>query len=227
MLPAPDALECTLPEGTVCLVTDDGTETPIRLAQALTARDWRVVLLRFPPTLVEAPARDLPDGVGCVTLDDARETTLAAQLAAVTAAHGPIGGFIHLNPVGNGELFSAREETLLKAVFFLAKHLKTALNQAATQGRAPFVTVTRLDGALGLDSAEAGAISGGLCGLTKTLALEWPAVFCRVVDISPTFAAAQTVRALLAELHDPNRRLVEVGYGAQGRATIVIQTERL
>ena len=103
----------------------------------------------------------------------------------------------------------------------MAKHLKSTLAEAARDGRACFVTVTRMDGVLGLGStSNYAAVDGGFSGLVKTLSLEWPDVHCRAVDVSPDLDADQTVQAIIAELHDPNRLLVEVGYGEYGRVTL-------
>jgi hypothetical protein len=141
------------------------------------------------------------------------EEHLQQQLAAI----GPVGAFIHLNP----SLTDAEgAKAVVKHVFFLAKHLQGSLNAAASTGRSCFMTVTRLDGEFGLGGGEFEAISGGLFGLVKTLNLEWPQVFCRAVDLAPDLDPGQAVQHILAELHDPNRLIVEVGYGAQGRTTL-------
>ena len=85
------------------------------------------------------------------------------------------------------------------------------------------MTVTRLDGEFGLsDRADFTPINGGLFGLVKTLNLEWEAVFCRAVDLSPTLDTEQVVRNILAELHDPNRLITEVGYTENERSTLAV-----
>ncbi|MGB3652649.1 MAG: hypothetical protein WBA41_15720, partial [Rivularia sp. (in: cyanobacteria)] len=68
---------------------------------------------------------------------------------------------------------------------------------------------------------ELSAITGGLFGLTKSLRWEWQSVFCRAVDLKPDLDITTATQHILAELHDPNRLLVEVGYGARGRNTVV------
>ena len=89
-----------------------------------------------------------------------------------------------------------------------------------------FWTVARLDGALGLSrDLDFNPIAGGLFGLTKTLNLEWPQVFCRAIDLHPGIAPDQVAQYVLAELHDPNRLIAEVGYGTQGRVTLVADQE--
>ncbi len=192
-LPAPDFLEVKLPEGHVCLVNDDGTPLTAALMDALTMRGWRVVLW--------SPASD------------------PARVAAILETHGPVAAFIHLNPPDDSVLFSAADEARLKQVFLLAGRLKTALTESAQRGWAAWLTVTRLDGALGL-TGSGSPVAGGFFGLTKTLALEWPDVHCRTVDLAPDLPVERAVACVLAELHDPNRRLVEVGWSMAGRVTI-------
>ncbi len=215
----PDFLAYTLPASHVCLLTDDGTETTTHLAQSLLERGWRVVVLSFPPSVVATQAA-LPAGVERVSLENLDEDHLVERITAtstaLSASVGPIGSFIHLHPP------QADSATILKQVFFIAKHLKASLNDAAQQHtRASFITVTSMDGALGLDGEiPFNSIDGGLAGLTKTLNLEWTKVFCRAIDLHPGFTPDQAAAYVLAELHDPNRLITEVGYGNQGRVTL-------
>jgi len=64
-------------------------------------------------------------------------------------------------------------------------------------------------------------IEGGLFGLTKSLNLEWTRVFCRALDVADGLSAETASRAILGELSDPNRLIVEVGIGTGGRVTLV------
>jgi len=91
-------------------------------------------------------------------------------------------------------------------------------------GFTAFVTTARLDGMLGAgDGPNTGVIAGGLFGLAKTLNLEWPSVFCRGVDLAVGLSDTAAADALMAELHDPNRLIVEVGVGPQGRHTLLAE----
>ena len=224
-LPEPDSLDFTLPDKHIVLLTDDGSLTTSKLAQSLTDRDWKVVVLSFPQSLI-AEQPPLPKGVSRIVLNNLSEEHLKQQLAAITANYGFVGAFIHLNPaIGTGPNHGIRfldlEKALLKQVFLIAKHLKPSLNQAARQGRSCFMTVARLDGAFGLaQNMNFGAIGAGLFGLTKTLNLEWKSVFCRGIDLSPDLNAERSAQYIMAELHDPNHYITEVGYSSQGRVTL-------
>ncbi len=224
-LPQPDFSEYHLPEGRVCLLSDDGTPTAAALARKLTGRGWKVVALGFPEGL--APNRaDLPEGVARVALADMSEEHLRQTLAAIAREHGPVGAFIHLNPpAGQSDgLFSEAQKEIVRHVFLLAKHLKEPLTQAPAGGHAAFVVVVRMDGEFGLGSqVDFDPVAGGLFGLAKTLNLEWESVFCRAIDLSPQIEAEQAARYIIAELFDPSRLVTEVGYSPNGRATLVVE----
>ncbi len=205
-------------------MTDDGGRLSLRLAEAFQAWGWSVVLLRFPPSVVPAtPGRTLPGGVSAVTFDTLEPEAFHRQLETLAQQHDPVGAFIHLHPRWGApdELYGDPARSLLKAVFMTATHLGPALKEAATEGRSLFAAVTRMDGASGLaEDADFDPLGGGFSGLVKTLRLEWSSVFCRAMDIDPTYAVDRAAEVVLDELQDPNRRLVEVGWRAEERVML-------
>jgi acyl transferase domain-containing protein len=219
----PDFLELALPEGHVLIITADGSQTTVEVVQTMQAQGWKVVALHLPSSLIQEKG-DWPANIVRVHLANLNEGHLEQQLSKIEHQFGPIGGFIHLNPIQHSEeqqgfLFE-RERTILKHVFLIAKHLKPRLNRVQ-EGRSCFITVARLDGAFGLGPAPRfGAISAGLFGLVKSLYREWERVFCRALDFSPDMAADQVARCILAELHDPNKLLTEVGWTQKERSTL-------
>lgn len=161
------------------------------------------------------PETALPAGVARVTL--AAETAIELQLEAIAKQYGAIGISLYLQSPNQKEAAAQ-----LKQVFFLAKHLKHSLTEAAQTGRSCFLTVAHLDGALGLSGQQDfNPIAGGLLGLTKALRWEWSEVFCRAIDLSPDLAPDLAAQYIMAELHDPNRLIAEVAYGTKGRTTLV------
>jgi polyketide-type polyunsaturated fatty acid synthase PfaA len=226
-LPRPDFLEAQLAEGHICLITDDGSLTTTKLAYALIEQSWKVVVLSFPQSLVSEQL-PLPTGVTRVTLANMSEQHLQLLLQSVTTKHGPIGAFIHLHPQFTPEKpghisYPEAEKAILKQVFLMAKHLKATLNNAASlEGRTSFCTVAHLDGEFGLGhETNFSAIGAGLFGLTKSLRWEWPQVFFRAIDLNPTLDPHESAQYIVAELHDSNRYIGEVGYSDQGRVTLV------
>lgn len=219
-LPPPDRLDIAIPQNHICLLTDDGTNTTSALVAALQAMEWPIAVLSFPPSVMPERA-DLPDEVFRITLDNLEASHLEQQLQTLSKI-APIGALIHLHPhTGEALRISEREAAIVKSVFLLAKYLQPSLTQAAQTGRGFFITATRLDGQLGLTAPQVSPLAGGLFGLTKSLNLEWNAVFCRAIDLSPALAPDEAVRMLLAELRDPDLTITEVGCGPEGRFTLV------
>jgi acyl carrier protein len=226
-LPIPDILEANLPDGFIALLTNDGTPATGKLASALAERSWRVVVMNFPQTAVNALSK-LPVNIPQVTLPDLSETNLAQILKNIEAQYGRVGAFIHLNPHSEpapDQPFIENEKAIVKEVFMMAKHLKDSLSAAASAGRSYFMTVARLDGEFGLGNGSFGVISGGLFGLTKTLSHEWQSVYCRALDLLPQIDTDKVVQYIITELQDPNRLITEVAYGLRGRMTLVGENE--
>ncbi|WP_103546089.1 SDR family NAD(P)-dependent oxidoreductase [Streptomyces sp. SM1] len=106
----------------------------------------------------------------------------------------------------------------LRDSLLLAGTTQPLLERAAQDGRAAFVTVTRLDGHLGLtgDASVTRATLGGAFGLVKTLAIEAPTVFCRALDFAPALSPEACVELFLAEVHDAELELTQVGHSTDG-----------
>ncbi|TVR24703.1 MAG: beta-ketoacyl synthase, partial [Anaerolineaceae bacterium] len=224
-LPRPDFIAVDPPADGVCVLTDDGTPLTGMVAEGLSAKGWSVVVLSFPSDVVGRQSA-IPSHVARVTLSDMAEVRIEEALKTISDGHGHIAAFVHISPSShqlgaNGDLFVSAEKALVKHAFLLAKHLKRPLNDAAERGYALFMTVARLDGAFGTRDGRYGAVSGGLFGLTKTVNLEWAGVFCRALDVSAGLDDATAAAQIIAEMHDPNRVLVDVGLSQSGRVTIV------
>jgi NAD(P)-dependent dehydrogenase (short-subunit alcohol dehydrogenase family) len=221
-------LDFTFSENYIALLTDDGSLTTAKLAQSLTERGWKVIVLGFPPSMI-AKQTPLPEQITRIVLEDMSEEHLKQQLTAIANTYGSIGAFIHLNPLfvasqNEGIRYLEVEKAIIKHIFLIAKYLKKSLNQAAREGYGCFCTITHLDGAFGLTQKENfGAISAGLFGLTKSLNFEWEPVFCRAIDLSSNFDAEQSAQYIITELHDPNRLITEVGYSKHGRVTLTAE----
>lgn len=163
------------------------------------------------------PEVSLPEAINRVVIENS-EADLQQQLQAIASKYGSIAAMIYLHPqLPNRE----EEHSMLKQVFFLAKYLKSTLEKASQQGCSCFITVAHLDGELGTSGHGKSAITGGLFGLTKALRWEWPSVFCRAIDLGSDLDTSTSVKHIIAELHDPNRLIAEVGYSSKGRTTLV------
>jgi acyl transferase domain-containing protein/NAD(P)-dependent dehydrogenase (short-subunit alcohol dehydrogenase family) len=98
----------------------------------------------------------------------------------------------------------------------------SALRRAGRDGGAVLLTVSRLDGAFGLSGLDPDRepTDGGLAGLAKTAAHEWPEVGCRALDLAPGLPPDEAAAALVDELFLTGP--VEVGIGRAGRCTPVL-----
>jgi hypothetical protein len=232
-LAAPDILDFELPAGHICLISDDGSHISMELAASLRARGWRVVVVRYhlhhsQQALTHEERRVAFGDTPYVALTSDDEDYLHQQLGLIISSFGPVAAFMHVHPhfVATPQpsvTFEADSEGILRQVFMTAKYVHPTMTAAAklpASGiRACFMTVTQLDGGFGLyKERDIDVIAGGLSGLTKTLSLEWPQVFCRAVDLDPDINK-DTVRYILAELNDPNKRYTEVGWHKSGRVT--------
>jgi acyl transferase domain-containing protein/NAD(P)-dependent dehydrogenase (short-subunit alcohol dehydrogenase family) len=130
-------------------------------------------------------------------------------------APSELAGLILLSPVAGCE-----DRDLLRA-FRLMQIAGAGLNRVAEGGDALFVTVSRLNGGFGLSpgALPADPLSGGLAGLSKTAAHEWPKVHCKAIDLAEDWSSPEEATAALAEeiLRDGPR---EVGLSAGGLHTL-------
>ena len=113
-----------------------------------------------------------------------------------------LAGLIILAPavkLGKKEFWSDSSEIFLKKAFKLARTAGPALKAAGQTTGAAFMTVSRLDGAFGISGlkSDQDPVYGGLAGLAKTAAHEWPEVSCRALDAAAdwnhTVSVAQAI----------------------------------
>jgi acyl carrier protein len=220
-LPRPDYLDFTVDQDRPLLVTDDGTDLTTQFVSALIQKGWKVILWSFHESLIPAKKRDFPTEVIHVRQEEPTLDSLSDLLNEIRDQHGLISGFIHLHPLNfKDEVVPESEQGIIKQVFFLAGAIKGDLNTFHPDGRSLFLTLTRIDGQLGLKDHQHFQESSGLSGLVKTLHWEWPDVFCRAVDLDPQLEQEGQIEMLFDEIHDPDRGLVEVGVRLRDRVTI-------
>ncbi len=108
------------------------------------------------------------------------------------------------------------EQQLWKSVEWLQK-VGPTLRRNSQSAPTLFATVSRLDGHFGFESKRPleDPVSGGLAGLAKCAALEWPEVISRAFDISPDWTASHVAAAMFVTelLHQGP---VEVGVTPSG-----------
>jgi NAD(P)-dependent dehydrogenase (short-subunit alcohol dehydrogenase family) len=131
-----------------------------------------------------------------------------------------------------GLVLIAPERDTTDAILFQAfRWLKLTAPALRANGRAQgaaLLGVIRLDGAFGfseLDSANE-PLAGGLTGMIKTAACEWPEVCCKTVDLAPPITDPNTAAKILVE-ELLTRGPVEVGVTATARQTPTLEAAPL
>ncbi len=111
--------------------------------------------------------------------------------------------------------------------FKLLQQVEPALQKAAQTGKALFATVSRIDGHFGLNSNAQinDPLSGGLSGLCKTAALEWPEVCCKVIDLATGIDGLLTAEAITEEVLKENP--IEVGITHKGLLGLELVTKKI
>ncbi len=176
--------------------------TPISLADTVypERRVLSAVQTRFTPAAQLLLAKDRPVIItddGSVLSRKIADEIISWGIEAVVASVDELlsetfvirpSGMIILAPaVDRSNLDQDETDVLfLKKAFLLSRRFGKDMIDAATNGGALFASVTSLDGAFGLlRKGIERPVPGGLAGLVKTAAIEWPKVVCRAIDISP------------------------------------------
>jgi malonyl CoA-acyl carrier protein transacylase/NAD(P)-dependent dehydrogenase (short-subunit alcohol dehydrogenase family) len=215
-----------IPRDSLFLITDDERGISQGLAEEIRRLGGRVALMQMGEAIREA-------GEGNYTMDLNDAVSVARSVELVRQQHGNITGVIHLSPLKDGAHFEEmtfddwqirlRED--VKSLFYLAKAAGGDLNKAARAGGSWLVAATSMGHTLASDMGENGSSSpghGGIAGLVKTIAQEWPGVHSKVVDLDPTAPQSTLISYLLREMASRDGE-IEVGY--RGSRRIVLRTE--
>jgi acyl transferase domain-containing protein/NAD(P)-dependent dehydrogenase (short-subunit alcohol dehydrogenase family) len=111
-------------------------------------------------------------------------------------------------------------DKFLKDAFGLLKIASAGLRSSGRSGGSLFVTVSRMDGAFGLENCT-DPVSGGLAGFAKTAEKEWPEVHCKALDAAADWGNLDQVANAITEemfLDGP----VEVGLSPKQKVTLSI-----
>jgi NAD(P)-dependent dehydrogenase (short-subunit alcohol dehydrogenase family) len=117
-------------------------------------------------------------------------------------------------------------DRFLKTAFQLVQAVARDLNDTGEGSHTLLATITRLDGAFGFSGRDVNTPAmGGLAGLLKTAAIEWPGVCCRALDIDPAWNDLQGIAARVAEelLSPTPSESLEIGLTSDHRYTLALQ----
>ncbi len=202
-----------LPQGPVML-TDDQRGVAEAIAADLRTRGISSLMVRH-----GAKREKLASDSYATDLTDFR--AVKELIEALRHAHGPLGGIIHCLPLRDQSGKAAldpvrwRESVALhvKSLFSLLQNLGADIKTAAEKRAGCVVALTSMGGHFASDwvPEEFCPLDGGIAGIIKTLALEWPTVRCRVIDIEARSETTAVADSVLQELRAADSN-VEIGY---------------
>ena len=212
--------------GRVCIITDDETGIAAGIAEDLSRAGERALLLRHNPD-----TRIGDEDLFTTDLTDA--AAIETTVSMIRHKYGPIGAVIHLLPMrANGSAASCsfvewRELVQLdvRSLYALARAAEADLKQVGRAGGALLAVATGRGGDFGLHPSPATPPTHyGVADFTKTLALEFTSVLCKVVDLDATDPLVILQKKLIEELTCPDETL-QVGLPGDRRLTVVPQFE--
>ena len=189
-----------LAAGHAVVLTDDGTGVARLIAEKLRSEGRRVAIIAAQGT------SDSQQDLFVSTLDSAEEAERIAR--SIAESCGPIAAVIHLTPLSAQPEFDtldtaswwARLSSETRALFLLAKAFGGSLDHAGRNGGAAFLAATSMGGAFGSAAIDRPLLpsQGGIAGFMKCVAIEWPEVRVRAVDVD----GAEPVDALAGHILD-------------------------
>jgi acyl transferase domain-containing protein/NAD(P)H-dependent flavin oxidoreductase YrpB (nitropropane dioxygenase family)/NAD(P)-dependent dehydrogenase (short-subunit alcohol dehydrogenase family)/acyl carrier protein len=211
------------------LILDAGHDLGRALARQLLAEGYQVAVVREGRGVQELDA-------GAYSADFLSPESVKELLTLVSQRQGPPCAIVHLLSIIsepdfaaiNYDAWSGRLARGVKSLFYIAQTARNLLRNAAAESGAALIAATSMGGTF-LSDLPAGALPtfpdhgapdhGAIVGLIKTLALEWPEVRIKAVDLNLNDGADALSRHLFDELHAADG-LVEVGYRNGRRVTL-------
>ena len=148
-------------------------------------------------------------------------------LESIGRRHGSIHAIVHLLPLKSAPEFTSLnlpdQRRLIgrdiKSLFNLSKGAEKDLTRDEG-GKKQLIAVTGMGGAYWKSAGTCYAPThGGVAGFMKTVAVEWPQVQCKVIDLDPDQPSSTLGEKLRAEIAVDDGR-VQVGYLGERRVSV-------
>lgn len=218
------ASRASLAPGHVVVVTDDGRGVATVVADRLRRTGLRVAIV----SISEGP--DARPDVFQSPLDSVAEAERVTL--AIRGACGPISALVHLIPLASAAPFERLDEGSwrrlvdreTRALFLLVRALGTSLQDAAKRGGAACVAATCMGGTFGVGREGASRPSqGGVTGFLKCVAIEYPDVRVRTVDLPDGADLEILADRVLDELWTADAH-TEIGYANGERVALDLES---
>jgi NAD(P)-dependent dehydrogenase (short-subunit alcohol dehydrogenase family) len=210
--------------GHTVVLTDDGRGIAAIVADRLRSEGHRVAIVADRDSPDASPDRFVS------RLDSPEEAARVTR--AITEACGPVAGLMHLAPLAAAPPFDTLDATEwwhqlsreTRALFLLAQALGGSLDSAARNGGAAIIAVTSMGGTFGSRATDTmiSPSHGGVVGVTKCLAIEWPEVRVRAVDVDSSEPIAALAAQILDELSAVDSS-PEVSYVKGRRVAVTVE----
>jgi len=222
-------LTLPLPNGSVFLITDDQTGISVALAEELLSFGVKPVIVQSGNEL-----NKISENLFQADFDN--PNSLCELISAVRKI-GPIAGIIHLLPLKDVPDFTQMQlsdwrawlNRNVKSLFYLAQVAGEDLKEMAASSGAWITAATSFGG----NMAYGGTLKqscmpgqGGIIGLLNTIATEWPAVHCKVVDCRLKEHASVSASCLIREITAGDRH-IQVGYKDNQRYILSVDKDPL
>ncbi|MCI0535366.1 MAG: SDR family NAD(P)-dependent oxidoreductase [Verrucomicrobiales bacterium] len=205
----------SIPGDKVFVITDDERGVAGALAEVIRRHGGRTAIVRL-------SSEDVQTDQDIYTANLTDPAIAADLLAIIQRRQGPIAGIIHLLPLRAGPKFDemdlagwrGRLGLEVKSLFNLAKGGAAELKRAGESGGGWLCAATAMGGNFASGTEAPPSFfpgQGGIAGFIKTVAVEWPTVQCKIVDLDMEAPPATLAGYLLSELMERDKE-VEVGY---------------
>jgi NAD(P)-dependent dehydrogenase (short-subunit alcohol dehydrogenase family) len=197
------------------VITDDGQGIAQQVAASLRAVGAQVVILGVGSDYAKNRADDLTD-----------TRVVLERLDALRAHHArPISGVLHLLPLrpqssGAGIAATQIAEKDTHILLHFARAAASDLKKTGADGRGWLIAATAMGGAFGAraDPDERVLGHGAIAGFVKALAVEWPQVRCKLVDLEVR-GVSEMAERLVGEVLAASD-FVAVGWQGSHRLTV-------
>jgi malonyl CoA-acyl carrier protein transacylase len=205
------ARESQVRPGDLVIITDDGRGVAERVVASLHAEGAHVALIGR-TSAEEGSDQDLTN-----------VRSMTARLESIKAQYGrPISGILHLLPLRHTRApIDARwRQDEVQSLLHLTQIAAADLKAAGRDHRGWVIAATAMGGAFGTESIQADWAfgHGAIAGFIKTLAVEWPQVRCKVVDLGPDRPSVMAERLVGEILNAAD--FAEVGFLGSRRITL-------
>jgi acyl transferase domain-containing protein/NAD(P)H-dependent flavin oxidoreductase YrpB (nitropropane dioxygenase family)/NADP-dependent 3-hydroxy acid dehydrogenase YdfG len=214
----------SLAKNRTILILDGGHDLGRALARRLLAHGYQVAVVRQGSGVRELHA-------GTYSADLLSPQSLKELFALISQRQSPPCAVVHLlSLIGESNFAAIDSESWSnqvarggKSLFYVAQAAGHLLGNAAAESGAALIAATAMGGTflcdLPLGAPAPFPDHAAVAGLMKTLALEWPEVRIKTVDLNLDDSGEALSRHLFDELHAADE-LVEVGYRNNRRLTL-------